>query len=1387
MYRKYFDIDPDYFPAVNADVIKKNPDLWKKFYPHDTFVKLVKDVVSVLSRKQKLNIWVEGAYGTGKSHAVLTLKHLLDASIEDTLSYFKQFSAKFGDDLCNKFIAEKECGKIITVHRYGSSSIHNDNDLFIAMQESIESALKAAGINNQGTDALKKAVVKYLSDEENKQSFGVYVSGSYSTLFGGESVDDIIDHLNNYKDQALHELMGKIFKLANEKNIKALTLDSADMKEWIRSIIETNDLHALIFIWDEFTEYFNNNQHRLTGYQEILELSSTAPFCFIPVTHKSDALISDNDSEKSKIIGRFVKPYCLISLPENMAFQLMGAAMKKKEDDVILKEWEETLVDLRDRTCESRRLVKAEANINDAELEGILPIHPYAACLLKHIASSFDSNQRSMFDFIKNDRGNDIKGFQWFIDNCDPLDENPLLTVDMLWGFFYDMGRESLSQKIRMILDYYPRFSKNRNSDECRVLKAVLLFQALSLEMGDSVDIFLPTDKNLNNAFEGSDLDNASHVADKLVRENVLYKRKINSSLEVYSVLTGSMDSDEIEKHKKRFEAYSTSSLITEGKLDECIELTSSLRLRYKIDYAGLFDFDAKVKKLIDLAENDDKHIYALVSFAKDDDESAAIKKKIQSYSGNNIVIIDCSNSKLGKEDFDEWVENKATSSYYTGKDNAQSNTYNRNATKVLEKWCERIKSGQFIVYTSSTPSGDVVNNIDILVKTLLNLDLKRFPDGLERYTLIDNMWKSVSLKQGVGCGLEESLAGTYRSSNQNTNIENHLKGAWNVKNYWQSSPSLSISKTKIAVDKLVETKMTQNGRISIREIYELLKDAPYGYMPCNITALVIGFLMKEHINEGQYTWSDGISSDELTQERFKEMVEEIIKHDNTPNPRYKDKYIVTVSDEMRSFFNVTSVAFDINKSFCSSVESARDYVRTKMKAMSFPLWTLKWIIASEPLKTSKEVIKKVIDLYCQFVNNVSSETGKSDNDIASDIGKLCLSNPDVASDLKSIFTADKCTEGMRCYIDEYRNGQLVTLAKSINDGNQYINAVREKFNADAANWVWKRETADQQIDSVILEYEIVAESNKIIETTKSYKSAISAWNEKCANLRLSYNIVKSTVGELDNLLGLLYNLRVSGSIQENQKSTFLECLRSYGNDFKSLYANQIAFFKKSCSFYLDGLSDTDIDQIFRKLPSNCFTLDKSSYTTQVDEQVNSYKQQLGAQKLKELWLDKTKTKTPYEWSNIHKMPILVMIDDAHVSEYRQAFTTINNPHPEEKKIEMAMQLLEKSNIWDALNSASERDKAFRDKIIGENSVMLDDVESVRHYLADHIPERPYEWYMPTVTKMINNLAEQKYLTQAHQQAFKKIDEMSAEDAKEYLKELVKNNFKVGIEIIKNN
>ena len=109
-YRDYFDIDPEYFPQVNKELIEENPELWKKFYPHETFVKMLKDIISILSRKQKVSLWVEGAYGTGKSHAVLTMKKLLEVSEEETREYFDRFSNILSNDLFNSLQQIKNSG-----------------------------------------------------------------------------------------------------------------------------------------------------------------------------------------------------------------------------------------------------------------------------------------------------------------------------------------------------------------------------------------------------------------------------------------------------------------------------------------------------------------------------------------------------------------------------------------------------------------------------------------------------------------------------------------------------------------------------------------------------------------------------------------------------------------------------------------------------------------------------------------------------------------------------------------------------------------------------------------------------------------------------------------------------------------------------------------------------------------------------------------------------------------------------------------------------------------------------------------------------------------------------------------------------------------------------
>lgn len=45
-YKDYFNIDPKYYAAVTADLIKSGEVKWTSFYPHETFVKLF-DIVNI--------------------------------------------------------------------------------------------------------------------------------------------------------------------------------------------------------------------------------------------------------------------------------------------------------------------------------------------------------------------------------------------------------------------------------------------------------------------------------------------------------------------------------------------------------------------------------------------------------------------------------------------------------------------------------------------------------------------------------------------------------------------------------------------------------------------------------------------------------------------------------------------------------------------------------------------------------------------------------------------------------------------------------------------------------------------------------------------------------------------------------------------------------------------------------------------------------------------------------------------------------------------------------------------------------------------------------------------------------------------------------------------
>ena len=1398
IYRDYFNIDPKYYAAVTADLINSGKVSWKNFYPHETFVKLLEKTHTVLSGKDPRSLWVEGAYGTGKSHAALTVKSILEASDEEVEEYFKDYG--LSKDLCQKLITDKNAGKLITIHRIGSGSIRSDQDLILAVQDSIMNALASHGIENHGEASLRDAALKWFEKDASRNYFDQLISEEqYAWKFGGEKVDAIIQRLKTGSPEQITKTMRDIITVAEDNGITALRLDIQGMAAWIKSIIEDNKLSAILFVWDEFTEFFQNNPNSLTGFQTLAEISLSHPFYFMIVSHESRSLFLNAETAK-KILDRFVPPV-KIELPENMAFRLMAQAMKTTSDIVLKKEWDSYKGELNEDLASVRASIRDSAKktatlgqktvISDEELQAIVPIHPYAALLLKHLSVAFSSNQRSMFDFIINN-DTDAKAFKWFIGEYGPLDQINLLTIDMLWDFFYGKGQNGLNDDVRVILDSYGLLNSEKlTPDEQRVLKTVLLLQAISMRVSD-VELLKPNEQNVDLAFGGTGWSKGKgrSLAEKLVRDGLLFKKPVGGGKTEYTVANSTGDAATIRKKKEEvLNDIKTQDLMVQADLISAIQLPAPIAMRFILEPTATKNFSANLSKLDSKPVSD--RFKVLASFALNDEEAAQLKNQIISAirSGKtDLIYVDAGLTPMGKDLLDQYVESMAYSRYYAQNDKHRAGEFQSQATKCLNEWKTKVAAGAFMLYTKDHPSGIRMANLAALQEEFSAMNHRKYPYGLEQYNVIANMFMKGPLAQGAECGITQKLSGTFKAPNEKTSLATALAGAWNVERYWEdpSKKNMAIVRIKLEVENLIEKGFSErSGRVSMSAIYDTLTREPYGMMPNNIAAFVLGFVLKEYAT-GDYFWSNGSNSETMTADKMKTMIANAINQEVSPAKNFREEYIVAMSADQRAFLNCTARAFRISPAQCGSIESARDQIRISMKRLSFPIWCVKYVLPEVEHTASTEVLSEVIDDYCNIANTANGNRG-SESELASSIGKAVIETPAITEDLAGILTNEYCRNGMLAYIDGFQDGILKQLAAKIGDNGAYLDEVKAKFNADAANWVWNAETADDKIKDVILDYQIIAESNKSLPKCVSIADVVRGWNAKTNNIRVSFDAVKKSVGDLAPFLEELYRMKQTNDLPEQKKHTFYNLLVTQRENFDQFYNDQVSTFRIVASSFLNELDEGDIYILYESFPSGQFTKSGTEYFKYVENQVSEFLKGQLKKKIRDLWQEKTGTKDPVDWSARYDTPILCMFDDEERVEARNIFSIMRENAPSEANANRVIRYLTNATFYDRLGSAEERDRCFMERVVGDYAVLLKDPQKVRDYLLSHSTERPFNWIDNTaIQNQIRAYADKQYKTGGYERAWSVIDDMEPGELREYLKDLISDNVKVGIEILKN-
>ncbi len=1387
-YHEYFVIDEGYYPEINESSIKDPKNKWQSTFPHADVVELLKFVERAISRVDKKSIWLEGSYGTGKSRIVWMMQNLLSCSESDFDAYFNDYDNLRGEiDLRERLRAIRD-GKVVTTTRYATGDITSTQRLIFAVFESLTVALKSGSYKFDGSKTLRGKIAEWLeSDKANLEMFRAKIQKPeyrMSATLSNRSAEEIIDRLKNPQAE-VSQLVEEILRLGEREGIRAFNINMSDLIDWITEVIAENNLKAIVFFWDEFSKFFGNNRNNLDEFQRLAELSNITPFYFVIATHESKSLVGVGDQAFRTLYDRF--KHKEIRMPDNIALELIGHALKVKE--FAQGNWQLITAALRERTAPARKAVMEFAKIHDEKiLTDILPIHPMTAVLLKNLAAYFASNQRSIFNFIKNNDPN-VQAFQDFIATKSP-DDGDLLTIDYLWNFFYEsgvdehggnVGRMNLKESIRTILDSYALNRDNLNADEQIVLKTVLLFQAINQESRGQVEIFRPTEKNLELAFTGvADMENgrAVSIANELVRREILFKK--SGKVEMFAVMAMHGDLAEIERLRKIIEEnVRTADLVNAAKLMEEIPLTMAQKSRFVLNLVTADNFKMMLNRLADKKES--YQIQTAVFFAHNEDDRNKIYTQLivaaREERYHKLVFIDASANLISREIFNRWLENSAEEQYWRGKDTDYANQLKMKAEDCLREWRNSFANGDFVYYPAlknfdDKRKGIPCRNTSGIVAEMKDNVRRLYPYSFDDAAITETLFQTTNLKKMPEAGIKQEEFSMLKANQ----IKIILGDLWQMSGkYWEVYPDLNISRLKVELDALIQRVIDREARISFDKIFEYLLER--GFMPLNIYAFLTGFLLKDYADE-PYRFSAGIDGNqggEMSAAKLAECISESIKQVVTSTKNYRPKYLEIMSANQRQFMEFVNAVFDVTENI--SVEQSAQKLRTKLNKLGYPLWCY--------VDDAQDKYKKFLRLLAGIAHSKESD---SIADLSERAGKFLTENPAAFRDLKSFFTADKGREIFTDFLKNFEGGIIFELAQKIGIEN-VVSECRKRVTDGDGIWLRDKETAEDDLQNLIVDCKIVAENQKFGIGGKSLNACVKNWMDYCRfNLKIPADVFSEYYPALKNFFSILKEMSQRGEIVQSKRKIFLDQLVENAELIRDALSDPFKILREKFSYQLSELNDEELKELYSSLPNSSFTDAFGGYNKYIIDFAKKIQRKQLKNTLLKLCQSVVGSSSPREWSKIHRTPILIMVPQSERDKAKKVFDTVMANSPEEKDVKSAIDYLEKRPSYlSALNDKQRIEENFSRKIVGKERGLLDDNDEVRDELELKLSGDVYQWYPnDRANEIIREFAKNKYYSGgAYDKVSALVMRMTDSDAKKLLIELVDKNYEVGLKLLR--
>ena len=1395
LYQDYIKVDPNFIPVFSSSSDRVYPDKWQSFYPHDSFKSILTSVVDMLEKSSNTkdwSQWMSGSYGTGKTYASFTIKHILEDPIESIEPYFTQNKM---NALWARVKGIRAKGDILVIHKSSSAGINSQNKVFNAITASVKDALLEKKYSYIGTASRFDKVLEILKDPDSSFNFAGAFNKYRSRFTEYTSPAEVIEDLETLPQEDTLDLLDTIIQVAEEENYN-WSSSPEEVINWLEDVRTGNNLYAIVLMWDEFTEYFKNNQNNITGLQEIAHASSRICFYFFLITHSDvNQLISDQNARRI-MQARFI--YNQLRLGENTAFTLLGQALRHEPD--LQAEWESTTEKLwASVKRDAADYIKSkDGTLQESDFKNLFPMHPYASYLLKFIAQDISSNQRTMFQFLSGDYIDGEKertNFKWFIDHFGfDYGKWNFLTADYLWDYFFYAENVDLDGSFMDAISHYNNFESLCGTGEQgeysrRIFKIALLLSALYAKNGSSsrsgaTSLLRPTLKNIKACFVGTPLENkVKEILDFLTTKGALGSiEDVNDIL--YVMTSVAVDKERMDKMEDEArKAFPFDKVITDPTYNVTKQFMPSGFMAERCNISIVTPSNAhSVASKLELSENRISVFYILVQNEAEQGKVADAIKTIYADIPNRCIVVDFTSLPFTDERYNKFIASKAKEKYFGNIPNQkdQFNLAKKGSENIVNEWVRALITASLRVYSSSIES-TVLSGGANLRKKFNEINGVFYGCGLEEISQNDKLFASSGFKDVVA-----KIAMGKETVSQNyaylRNISSVLErdGIWANPKYWIMQPNHVVSKMKAAVEEVIKKGFDNNSMVCVTDIWKVLTQPPFGLLPCTGAVFMMAFLLREYADTNYYKQDINNNTVGLNYSDLSELVYGVIKD----LPKAKGQYIVRQKPAHASFCSITGEIFKIAKDKRNSISDILKNINIYLTNNVYPLWSWVFFGVEEMVdQTMKEELIKLINLLCEFVNPEASIT-RDKTKVAEDINELYLNNAGVDSVLASIVTSDCLRNGMVFYIATQKPELAMITSKLKVDSSEYISLLTKNLAPDSS-YLWQKGDIDHQIDNLYIDFRLIDAINGVLTTPqKRYRDAREGLLEKLNYIKLPDAIFMEEHRNLKPIMQQFY------AIKENSvadKSATANLIISMTDEFLVFFNNQFDTFARTVKAKVDDkVTAEEIDHLYNNVAAGTLFKKVDEFILSMKQILDKFRKNQKTRKLFDSWRNITNTESPAEWSKVNGIPILCMFTE-DITKAQQVFGALNRTLnlPSEEKMDEAISFIE-SKKMNALEDVEACRNSFVKYFCDEYFYVVEDADVLRDSLREIVGNDIYDWYFkkPQCMARLRELATNRYKTKYRAKAKEKIRTLTAKQAQQYLEQLIENNPLLGIRIL---